>query len=228
MKIDVPYIQQRGSTDCQIATTLMILAFLHHPMSYENLVDELKHYIIDGVGMHSQGHAIFFARNGYQTVFGHHDIDMLDPVIENCTEADLPKLEQHLKSLKETEQETYRVKKLSLDIEFIKAGGQYTNTLPTLSTLDHFLAQNIPIVCGVRNKALHLNPSGGSGNHSVIITGKEGQSYFVNDPSPRTQGQYSVHRDRLLHAWYIHGAHFRAVTAIQESIPLLPSAVMQG
>jgi hypothetical protein len=135
--------------------------------------------------MHSQGHALFFVKNGYQTFFGHHDINMLDSVIENCTEADIQKLERHLETLRETEADTYRFRKLALDIAFIKAGGSYAVQLPTLSSIESFLLQGIPVVCGIKNKAAHLLPNGSEGNHSVIITGKDGEFFFINDPSPR-------------------------------------------
>ena len=178
---------------------------------YDDLLQALDPYMQDG-GMHSQGPALFFRRRGYETFFTHHDLDMLDPSIENCTEKDVAKLEACLAGLEKNEKNQYRIKKLTLDIEFIKQGGRYSSSLPKLELIDEYLKKEMPVVLsGVRNKGLHLNPIAGNGNHSIVVVGKEGDSYFVNDPSPKTAGEYSIHKDRLLHAWYNSGAQMRVV-----------------
>lgn len=211
MKLKVPLVQQRAGSHCQIATTLMILEFFNDPMSYEDLTTALEPYMVDG-GMHSQGPALFFRQRGYQTFFAHHDLDMLDPSIENCTENDVSKLEQCLADLEENDANAYRIKKLSLDIEYIKSGGKYSSKLPSLQMIDEYLAQNLPVaLSGVRNKGLHLNPTGSNGNHAIIIIDKDESGYIVNDPSPRTNGEYHISHDRLLHAWYNSGAQMRVV-----------------
>ena len=212
MKLNVPLIQQReGSYHCQVATTLMILEFLGEPLSYDELLQELDSYMLEG-GMHSQGPALFFVQKGYKTLFAHHDLDMLDPSIENCTEKDVAKLESKLAELEVNEKNGYRIEKLKLDIEFIKNGGMYSSKLPSLQLVDEFLEKGIPVVLsGVRNKGLHLNPIAGNGNHSIVIVGKEDDSYLINDPSPKTDGEYRISSDRLLHAWYNSATHLRVV-----------------
>jgi hypothetical protein len=212
MGLSVPLIQQKvGSYHCQVATTLMILEYFNDPMSYEDLLVLLDPYMQER-GMHSQGPALFFQKRGYHTFFAHHDLDMLDPSIENCTEKDLSKLESRLAGLERDDKNAYQIEKLTLDIEFIKSGGLYSSKLPTLALIDTYLEKSIPVaLSGVRNKGLHLNPTAGPGNHAIVITGKEGSKYLINDPSPKSQGQYSIQQDRLLHAWYNSGAHFRAV-----------------
>lgn len=212
MKIEVPYIKQReGSYHCQVATTLMILEFFKDSMTYDQLLIELDPYMLED-GMHSQGPATFFKKRGYSSFFAHHDLDMLDPSIENCTEKDVEKLETRLLGLEKNEKNKYQIEKLNFDIAFIKEGGLYSSFLPKLETVDEYLKKGIPVVLsGVRNKGLHLKPTAGAGNHSIVITGKESDSYFINDPSPKTEGQYSLHKDRLLHAWYNSGAQMRVV-----------------
>ena len=212
MNLNIPLIQQReGSYHCQVATTLMILEFLGEPLSYDELLKQLDPYMVEG-GMHSQGPALLFVKKGYKTLFAHHDLDMLDPSIENCTEKDLAKLESKLAELEVNEKNAYRIEKLKLDIEFIKNGGLYSSKLPNLQMVDEYLEKGIPVVLsGVRNKGLHLNPTAGPGNHSIVITGKEEDFYLVNDPSPKTKGEYNISSDRLLHAWYNSGTHMRVV-----------------
>lgn len=180
-------------------------------MSYDELLSALDPYLLDD-GMHSQGPALFFRKRGYETFFAHHDLGMLDSSIENCTEKDVAKLEERLASLERNEKNVYQIEKLTLDIEFIKNGGHYSSSLPKLTMIDDYLDKGLPVVLsGVRNKGLHLNPTAGNGNHSIVIVGKEDDIYFVNDPSPKTDGEYSIHRDRLLHAWYNSGAQMRVV-----------------
>lgn len=50
----------------------------------------------------------------------------------------------------------------------------------TLGTLDSLLAQGIPVPVGILHHGPASNPSGGG--HWIIVIGKEGNKYIVNDP----------------------------------------------
>lgn len=50
----------------------------------------------------------------------------------------------------------------------------------TFSTLDSLLSQGIPVPIGILHKGPSSAPSGGG--HWIIVIGKEGDSYIVNDP----------------------------------------------
>lgn len=50
----------------------------------------------------------------------------------------------------------------------------------TFSTLDSLLSQGIPVPVGILHKGPSSAPSGGG--HWIIVIGKEGDSYVVNDP----------------------------------------------
>lgn len=210
MKLEVPLIQQReGSYHCQVATLLMVLQYFGDNTSYDELLEELAPYLLSG-GMHNQGAAIFMCKRGYRTFFAHHDLGVLSPDIENISEKDIEILEKALAETPEDEKNAYRREKLLLDIEYIKSGGLYSSKLPNFSLVDGYLEKGIPVIFGaVRNKGLHLKPATGEGNHAIVITGKEGESYFINDPSPNSPGQYTISKNRLLHAWYNAGVHTR-------------------
>jgi hypothetical protein len=210
MKLELPLIQQReGSYHCQVATLLMVMSYFGDKVDYDDLLEDLKSYILDG-GMHNQGAIIYLRKRGYNTFFAHHDPGVLSPEIENITEKDIAALEAALVEAPDDDKNAYRKEKLALDIEYIKTGGMYSTKLPDLKLIDEYLEKNIPVVLGaVRNKALSLNPTASEGNHAIVITGKEGDKYFINDPSPKSQGQYSLHKDRLLHAWYNAGVQTR-------------------
>lgn len=187
----------------------MVMAYFDDHMEYDELLAELEPYISD-TGMHNQGAITFMQRRGYNTLFAHHDLGVVSPEIENITEKDTKKIEEILQSIPDDEKSAYRKEKLTLDLEYIKTGGQYSTKLPTLEDVDAYLEKNIPVTLGaVRNKGLHLNPIARSANHAIVITGKEGDEYHINDPSPQTEGQYTVHKDRLLHAWYNSGVQMR-------------------
>ena len=210
MKLEIPLIQQRaGSYHCQVATLLMVLHYFNDTLDYDELLNELEPYLLDG-GMHNQGAAIFMSKRGYKTLFAHHDLGVLSPQLENKTETDIAVFEKALLDTPDDEKNSYRKEKLMLDIEYIKTGGMYSSSLPGLELIDEYLGKGIPVILGaVRNKGLHLKPAAGEGNHAIVITGEEDDDYFINDPSPNSPGQYSLHKDRLLHAWYNAGVHTR-------------------
>jgi hypothetical protein len=210
MKLDVPHIQQReGSYHCQVATLLMVLNFFDDMVTYDELLVDLGPYMQDG-GMHNQGPAMYMAKRGYHTLFAHHDLGMLSPEIENKTEKDLALFEEVLAGLPDDEKNEYRRTKLQFDIEYMRAGGMYSSKLPDFALVDEYLEKGIPVILGaVKNKGLHLKPTAGEGNHAIVIIGKKDNSYWINDPSPNSPGQYSLAADRLLHAWYNSGAQTR-------------------
>lgn len=187
----------------------MVLHYFDDKLEYDALLNELQPYFVDG-GMHNQGAAIFMSKRGYKTFFAHHDLGVLSSDIENKTDKDLSLFEKAFAETPEDEKNLYRKEKLALDIEYMRTGGLYSSALPSLELVDEYLHKDIPVILGaVRNKGLHLRPTAGQGNHAIVITGKEDDFYFINDPSPHSPGQYSLHKDRLLHAWYNTAAHMR-------------------
>lgn len=209
-KLDVPLIKQREeSYHCQLATLLMIMEYFKDGVSYDELLEHLNKYVLED-GMHNQGPAIYLLERGYDVFFGHHDLGVLTPEIENITEKDVNQLEEVLNTIPGDDKNEYRKEKLSLDIEYIKKGGKYSTKLPTLTLIDEYLEKDIPVVLGaVRNKGLHLDPVASNKNHAVVVTGMNDNEYYVNDPSPKSEGQYSINKDRLLHAWYNAGVQIR-------------------
>jgi len=187
----------------------MVLEYYEDHIEYDELLKALEPYVQEN-GLHNQGAGIFMRERGYNTLFAHHDLGVLSPEIENITEKDIDRLKEVFEAIPNDEQNAYRREKLALDIRYIEAGGFYSTTFPTLELVDGYLAQNIPVILGaVRNKGLHLNPTAGDGNHAIMVVGKEGDYYHVNDPSPNSEREYKIHKDRLLHAWYNSGAQMR-------------------
>ena len=210
IKLKVPLIQQqKGSYHCQIATCLMIMEFYGDKIPYEELVEKMGPYLLE-TGMDREGISTFLVKRGYDVLSMHRDLNVIDNSIENSTEKDLEKLKTALQELPINEVNKYQREKLALDIEYIKAGGKLSYSLANLETIDSYLGKNIPVVLGVRNNALHLNP-GNKNNHSIVVIGKENNDYILNDPSPKTQGEYKVNKDILLQAWYSNSAYILIV-----------------
>ncbi len=210
IKLKVPLIQQqKGSYHCQIATCLMIMEFYGDKIPYEKLVEKMTPYLLE-TGMNREGVSTFLVKRGYEVLSMHRDLNLIDNSIENATEKDIEKLKTFLQQLSTTEATKYQREKLALDIEYIKAGGKLCYSLANLETIDSYLGKNIPVVLGVRNNALHLNP-GNKNNHSVVVIGKENNNYILNDPSPKTKGEYKVNKDILLQAWYSASAYILVV-----------------
>lgn len=210
-KLAVPLIRQReGAYHCQLATLLMITEYFGDSIEYDALLKDLEKYTLED-GMHNQGPAIYLLEKGYNVFFGHHDLGVLSPELEDITERGVGRIESVLAGLPEDDKNAYRREKLILDLEYIKKGGQYSTHLPTLELVDEYLEKGVPVVLGaVRNKGLHLDPLAGNGNHAVVVVGKDKNGYYINDPSPKSEGQYVVSKDRLLHAWYHSGVQIRA------------------
>lgn len=205
MKLDIPLIQQReDSFHCQVAALLMTLRHFGDTMDYDELLSELQPYVLD-TGMHSQGIMIYLRKRGYNTVFRHHDLGVVSLATENLTEKDLVIFKKEYEEVPDDEKNKYRKTKLALDIEYMELGGLYSNVLPKLDLIKEYIEKGIPVTLGVKNKGIRLRPVADEGNHAIVITGYDDNSFFVNDPAPKSDGQYQLSYDRLLHAWYSTG-----------------------
>ena len=211
LKLKVPLIQQqKGTYHCQIATCLMVMAYFGDEIPYEELVKEMSPYLLD-TGMNREGIATFLVKRGCDVLSIHRDLNLIDEAIENSTEKDIQKLKKFLEQLPVNETTKYQRDKLTLEIQYIEAGGKLSYSLSNLETVDSYLERKIPVVLGVRNNALHLNP-GNKNNHSIVVIGKEDSNYIINDPSPKTEGEYKVNKDILLQAWYSNSAYILVAT----------------
>ena len=140
MKLTVPeLLQESGSTNCQALCAQMILHFYGDMVSMEEIMSGLESYVIGGVGMHSEGPAIWLTQRGYDVAYITHDLEVIDRDIENITEEDVEKLKQKIEGLDHDPVNEYRLKKLRLAVDLIQAGAKYSNRIPTLSLVDELL-----------------------------------------------------------------------------------------
>lgn len=202
--LDVPLVKQPlGSIECSIASLKMVLEYYGDNTPYTDLVKSLSEWINEEE-RHIQGVAIYLVKRGYDVKFSHYDL--LDEETENLTEKDSGVLEGKLKTVPDEKGNKFRRKKISLDLEYIKAGGKYSTKLPDLSLIENALSEKTPVIVVVNLRIFLLDPTR-TNNHSVVIIGEEDDYYIVNDPGHAKEGQYKVSKMRLLMAWYRCGAY---------------------
>ena len=205
MKLIVPnLIQEKDSTNCQAVTLQMVLHYFGDMVSIEEIMAGLNLYLVNKIGMHSEGPAIWAAQRGYKVTYRAHDLDVIDQSIGRITEANTQNLKDKLGELQESGNE-YRRLKIKLDLDVIESGASYSTEITPLSFLDEMLKRKLPIIIGVRGKGLHMDPYR-KGNHSIVVVGADDNGFIVNDPNPTNGAQYTIPRDELLMAWYINSA----------------------
>lgn len=215
--LDVPLIRQADSFDCSIASLQMIMRYWGDMVDYKVLIRDLSPWINEKEKTHIQGVGIYLAKRGYEVHLNYHDTNVIDKAIDGVTESDKTRLVEALKKIPDNDLTQFRRKKLSLDIEFIESGGTYNNEIPTLALIDSNLENKIPVIICVKLQIWKSNPDI-KNNHSVVIVGKEGDEYIINDPGSNITGPYRVHKDKLLMAWYACGAY--TLSASPKKTPL--------
>ncbi len=208
VNLKVPlYQQEPDSNDCQTMCVQMILHYYGDMASLDEIMLGLQPYMVEKTGMHSEGPAIWLAKRGYDVQFIVHDYDLMDRQIKGVTDKDVEKLKAKLAKITERadERDKYRLEKLPLLIELINAGVKFSSDIPTLKVIDDLLSQQVPVKIGVDARVLRTDPWR-KGGHSVVVVGKDGADYILNDPSPNSEGNYSIGPNQLLMAWYMGGA----------------------
>lgn len=201
--------QKKGSVHCCIVCLQMIMEYFGDKASFNELLNQIKLYR-KGTWLADGGKVAL--KYGYKAFFSHHDSDVLTKETENLTEKDLAKLEKHLKNIKNGKYKKPRIKarEIRKDIEFIKIGGKYSTKVPTLNLIDSYLKRKIPVIVVVKNKSWKGEPDNKS-SHCIVLVGKEGNHYIVNNPLPQYKKLYKVEKNKLLHAWYWSGCYTLAV-----------------
>jgi hypothetical protein len=205
MQLDIPkYLQQKNSTNCQAVCTQMVLHYYGDMLTMDEIMKGLRPYIIEQTGMHSEGPAIWLAQRGYNVTYISHDLEVIDEGIQNITNKDVGKLRKRLAEISDSNRQ-YQREKIELTIKAIEAGVTFSNEIPDLSLVDEMLSRKIPVRLGARASGLQANP-GHQYNHSVLVVGKKGNDYMLNDPNPDAGPSYLIDRKQLLMAWYVNSA----------------------
>lgn len=205
VNLNVPLKHQKSdSKDCSIIAIQMVMEYWNDTISFDELSTLLSDYINEKE-IHMEGGAIFLSKRGYETYFGHNDRNVTGDNLVDVTEKDLAKLENALKELSGVSS-SFRKRKLELDIEYIKTGGKYSTQAPNLDLIDSNLKNKIPIIVCISQRAWRDDPNNRA-NHYIVVKGKEGDNYIINDPLPEYTESYKVNQEKLLKAWQACGGY---------------------
>ena len=208
ISLDVPLRKvTKGSDLCQLATALMVMQYYGDTLETATAEAEIRAFspfTADKNERHSQGMAIWLARRGYDVFYSHHDLRVVDTDIRGCTEKHISRLKAKLNELDGLADDNYRKKKLLLDSMVIESGCRFSNALSDLALVDSFLREKKPVIITVKNSTLNAIP-GDRSNHSIVITGKDSDSYNYNDSN--FKGPQTISANQLLQGWYAAGAY---------------------
>ncbi len=187
--LDVPIIYQPDdSLECSVAAMQMIMHYWGDIVDYKALVRDLSEWVNEKE-RHLQGIGIYLARRGYEVRLHHHDASVIDENIENLTETGISRLVKRLSAIPDKDETQFRRRKIALDIKFIESGGKYSNKIPTLALIDSSLENKIPVMVCIKLQIWKSNPNIRN-NHYVIVVGRDGDEYIINDPSSKMTSPY--------------------------------------
>jgi|AntRauTorcE11897_2_1112592.scaffolds.fasta_scaffold01093_1 ABC-type bacteriocin/lantibiotic exporter with double-glycine peptidase domain len=204
--LDIPvHKQPEESFTCSLACLEMIMDYYGDHVLHKRLVDDLKEWINEDE-VHLEGVGLYLVKRGYNVHFIHHSPGVITTQLDNITEKDKVALREALDQAPDHDKAQFYRRKLSLGIDYIESGGQYSTTIPTLKLLDNNIENDILTMICVSNDTWVSDPKVSS-NHYVVVRGKKSNKYVVNDPGSGREDTYYIDADRLLMAWYRTGAY---------------------
>jgi len=188
----------------------MVMEYFGKKVPLSELLKQIKVY--EKLGAYEADMGRIVLKYGFKAFFSHHNSWILNRATENLSEKDIKKLENYLKEIKKGKYKypLRKAREIKKDIEYIKKGGKFSTKVPSLTLIDAYLKKKIPVIITFSNNSLRGEPDNKMG-HCMVVTGKEGDNYIVNDPSTKYPKSYTINKDKLLHAWYLAGAYILAL-----------------
>ena len=202
--------QKKKSLHCCVVCLQMVMEYFGKKVNIEELLKQIKVYKNIGTWLADEGKVAL--KYGFKTFFCYHNSYILDKDTENLSEKDVNELKKYLKEIKRKKykQPGFKTREIKKDIEYIKLGGKFSTKIPNLELIDNFLRRRVPIIVTLNSNSLDSNPDKRSG-HCVVIIGKEGNDYIINDPRQEHPRPYKLNKDKLLQSWYLRGAYLLAI-----------------
>ncbi len=207
MRIKLPIKKQKKkSLHCCVVCLQMVMEYFGKKVPIEELLKQIRVYKNIGTWMADEGKIAL--AYGFKTFFCYHNSCILDKDIENLSEKDVVKLKKYLKDIKRKKYKEPGLKRREIkkDIEYIQLGGKFSTKVPNLDLIDSFLKKKVPVIVALNSNSLDGKPDKRSG-HCVVIVGKEGNDYIIDDPRLEHPKPYKLNKDKLLQAWYLGGAY---------------------
>lgn len=202
--------QKKKSLHCCIVCLQMIMEYFGKKVSLEELLKQIKVYKNIGTWLADEGKVAL--KYGFDAFFCYHNSYILDRDTENLSEKDTDKLKKYLKDIKrkKCKEPGFKKREIRKNIEYIGLGGKFSTRVPSLDLINRFLEKRIPVIVALNTNSLDGKPDKRSG-HCVVIIGKEGNNYIINDPRLEHRKPYKLNKDKLLQAWYLRGAYLLAI-----------------
>ena len=211
MRLKIPTKKQKKkSLHCCIVCLQMVMEYFGTKVSLEELLKQIKLYKNIGTWLADEGKIAL--KYGFNTFFCYHNSYILDKDTENLSEKDINKLRKYLKDIKQKKYKEpgFKKREIRKNIEYIELGGKFSTKVPNLDLINRFLKKRIPVIVALNTNSLDGKPDKRSG-HCIVIIGKEGNEYVINDPRLEFLKPYKINKDKLVQAWYLRGAYLLAV-----------------
>ena len=211
MRLKIPTKKQKKkSLHCCIVCLQMVMEYFGTKVSLEELLKQIKLYKNIGTWLADEGKIAL--KYGFNTFFCYHNSYILDKDTENLSEKDIDKLKKYLKDIKRKKYKEpgFKKREIRKNIEYIELGGKFSTKVPNLDLINRFLKRRVPVIVALSTNSLDGKPDKRSG-HCIVIVGKEGNKYVINDPRLEFLKPYKINKDKLVQAWYLRGAYLLAV-----------------
>lgn len=178
--------QDPKKSDCLKCCALMVFKYFGVDISKSDLWKSVhvykKHSGLRGAYFQDLG--VYAIKKGFEPTIYHYDWSWWNQDIVNALSSSKKALISELRSFKKEKEDWSVRKNLNKDIKYVKAGGRFVFKPPLLSEIDNILINRIPIIIFVDSKQFYHQPNldGLHSYHSIIVTGKKDNNYFLKDP----------------------------------------------
>lgn len=192
MKLKIPLVKQRNKLACGPTCLRMVFSYYGKDFSEKEV---LKGIELIKTGSYTTDNAIFAAKLGFKVECYSYNLKILTPKLSNCSK-ETTFLE--LKKLRRKAKRSFDKGLVKSTIKMIKSGVVYKFIKPKLSFIDKYLQKKIPVITPVNFASLKNETGNIRTGHFIVITGKEGNNYFYNDPW--TGKEYKIDNSHLFFA----------------------------
>lgn len=201
--LPVPLLNQPyKSLDCCITTMLMIMAYNKDYMTHEEALQNFPEINEIRTGI-TPATARFLVESGYDVSYTMQQPGLLNDLLKNKTEKDFDLIKQEIRKIPDSKENFHR--QWEQILKFIKAGGKFSTSNPSLKDIDDYIEKRIPVRIGIKNSIFFNNPKN-KFNHGILIVGKNDNQYLINDPDTKDKKPYWKNKKILEKAWRANGS----------------------
>jgi len=182
MKLDVPlYLQKKGSVDCGIICTQMILEYYGIQELFSDLKNKLN---VDEVGLYAPQIGIYFLENGFSVELVTQHPGLFTIRDQGTSQVEISKRFEDLISNSKSDQDK---KVLNFFLKYQEHGGKIDVKIPDMTDIMGEIKNNRPLITLFTSHFLtELNPD--FDFHYNVITGFDKRYLYLNNPYSDNRG----------------------------------------